>query len=55
MRNPLVTLTLESNHTVNIELYPEVALNTGVPRFAKISTPSCLRPSLRAAPQVSAI
>jgi peptidyl-prolyl cis-trans isomerase B (cyclophilin B) len=28
MRNPLVTLTLESNHTVNIELYPEVALNT---------------------------
>ena len=28
MRNPLVTLTLENNHTVNIELYPEVALNT---------------------------
>lgn len=28
MRNPLVTLTLESNHTVNIELYPEIALNT---------------------------
>jgi peptidyl-prolyl cis-trans isomerase B (cyclophilin B) len=28
MRNPLVTLTLESNHTVNIELYPEVAMNT---------------------------
>ncbi len=28
MRNPLVTLTLESNHTVNIELYPEIAMNT---------------------------
>ena len=28
MRNPLVTLTLENNQVINIELYPEVALNT---------------------------
>ena len=28
MRNPLVTLNLENNQTINIELYPEVALNT---------------------------
>lgn len=28
MRNPLVTLTLENNHVINIELFPEVALNT---------------------------
>jgi len=28
MRNPLVTLNLENNQTINIELFPEVALNT---------------------------
>jgi len=28
MRNPLVTLNLENNQTINIELYPEIALNT---------------------------
>ena len=28
MRHPLVTLTLENNQVINIELYPEVALNT---------------------------
>lgn len=28
MRNPLVTLSLENGHDINIELYPEIAPNT---------------------------
>ena len=28
MRNPLVTLTLENNQIINIELFPEIAPNT---------------------------